>query len=121
MDLKKKKDVMITAKLLKEYVGLVVERLPERRPERLRDGNMKGNIGYALDQYTGKHITALEVYPDPRVEGTWAARAQWFVEEDGERPVTQDFLIMGVKMGGSIDIDRQIEEVEFNEWPPRTK
>lgn len=111
--------------LLKEYIGLVVEGPTNNRhalganSKPIEDiGNIKSRLGYAIDQYTGMKVAALEVYPDPHVEGTYAARAQWS-DENGDI-VTQDFLVKGVKRGGSIDPD-SLEEVEFNSWPPKSR
>lgn len=100
--------VTMSQKLLKECIGLMIEAT-----------NDKERIGYALDQYLGVKVTSLEIVPDPGVPGTYAVRAQWR-DSDGQIQ-TQDFIVTGVVRGGMIDINTQVEEVEFKSWPPRSR
>lgn len=60
--------------------------------------------------YTGIDIPKkdMDVFPDPKVPGTYAVRVRNF-EGRGE---DQCFLVYGT------DVDTEIEEAEFTEWPP---
>jgi len=64
----------------------------------------------AVGDYLGTGQFSMEVYPDPRVEGSWAIRVERVPKDD--RPIF--FLIRG---GSPIDAE-SLEEVEFTSWPP---
>ncbi len=73
-----------------------------------------------LEEYTGAKVKSIKLHPDPRVEGTWAARA---VMEDNGQVI--DFFVVGNQVPG-MRIERltaeecaeAIEECQFDQWPP---
>jgi hypothetical protein len=57
----------------------------------------------------------IEVVPDPRVTGTWAAQ---FTDLKYREPV-QLLFVTGGETGSDAEVlDRCLEEVEFDSWPP---
>lgn len=62
-----------------------------------------------VEDYTGETVDKVLVSADPRVSGTYAIRATF-------KGQTVDFLYAGYK-GGLAD-PKELEEVEFNSWPP---
>jgi hypothetical protein len=69
---------------------------------------MKRNerIKQAIGDYTGLAVNELDVCPDPKVEGTYAARA-----------TLSDGHVMTCLFIGEISTEN-LEEVEFTTWPP---
>jgi len=73
-----------------------------------------------LEFYTGRKVKSIKVHPDPKVEGTWAARA--VMEDDGQ---VIDFYVVGslldtgrIETTGPGGIADAIEECQFDSWPP---
>jgi hypothetical protein len=72
-----------------------------------------------LAAYTGREVASIKTFPDPKVEGTWAARATM---ADG---ATIDFLVVENHMEKSIgrstpdELAEAIEETQFDTWPPK--
>jgi hypothetical protein len=75
---------------------------------------MKSTVIKDLEPYTGKHILphTVEVVRDTFVPGTYAV--QW---QHTKKEVIQ---FLWRKDGGADSIDR-LEEVTFNQWPPRKR
>jgi len=78
------------------------------------DARTKRAVVRALEEYMERPIDEASVFPDPRITGTYAVR----VEVAGS---TIDFLVRGVDSGEPIDPWSQVEEVEFETWPPRSR
>lgn len=72
-----------------------------------------------LEEYTGRKVKSIKVRQDPKVRGTWAARA---VMADNEQQV--DFFCVGNHMDKPVsqsspeEIAEAIEETVFSAWPP---
>lgn len=73
-----------------------------------------------LEEYTGRKVKSIKLHPDPRVEGTWAARA---VMDDDEQVI--DFFVVGNQVPGmriellsAEQCAEAIEECRFDQWPP---
>lgn len=64
----------------------------------------------AITEYTGEAPASVQVHPDPKVEGSYAARARF---KDGDKV---DFLVAA---GSPVSADG-LEEVTFETWPPRS-
>jgi hypothetical protein len=71
-----------------------------------------------LEAYTERKVVSIQVYPDPSVSETWAARAV-MVEGD-----TIDFFVVGSQLPRRMELTRPdaiadaIEECMFDQWPP---
>lgn len=73
-------------------------------------------VGKAIEEYTGRKLTALKAFEDPKVDGTYAFRATF--TDDAQRGGL-DFLTIGVPLDSITSDD--LEETEYNEWPPKSK
>ena len=80
---------------------------------------VKTAIAKALGSYMSKKVdvTDIEIYPDPQVDGVWAARYRpWF------QCIAEGYLVdvskMYVAPGTQIVIAEVQDEVEFTSWPP---
>jgi len=73
---------------------------------------MSDNIRAILSSYTGTEIQAefLDVVPDPKVSGVYAARVTHNEDVD-------EYLITLVD---GEDPDDCVEECEFTQWPPHS-
>lgn len=71
-----------------------------------------------LEAYTGRKVESIKVFPDPKVEGTYGARATM---ADG---ATIDFMVVENHMPKSIhrstpdELAEAIEETQWEAWPP---
>lgn len=72
-----------------------------------------------LEEYTGRKVRSIKVRQDPKVAGTWAARA--VMADDGQQI---DFFCVGnhmpkpVRESSPAEIAEAIEECQFSKWPP---
>lgn len=72
----------------------------------------------ALAVYAGRPVASIKVSPDPKVNGTFAARASMV---DGD---TVDFLVVGSSLDRGVarstpeEVAEAIEECQFEAWPP---
>jgi len=72
-----------------------------------------------LEEYTGRKVKSIKVRQDPKVAGTWAARA--VMEDDGQQI---DFFCVGnhmpkpVRQSSPEEVAEAIEETVFSAWPP---
>ena len=69
------------------------------------DEQHKQKLKARVEQYTGYEAKSILVFPDPRFMGVYALRVTMSAGE------TCDFLSYA----------DQLEEVDFDEWPPRVK
>lgn len=73
-----------------------------------------------LEAYTERKVKSIKTCPDPKVDGTYAARA---VMEDNGQVI--DFFVVGNHMERPIarstaeEVAEAIEECQFSEWPPK--
>ena len=69
-----------------------------------------------IEEYNGNKVTNLKTYRDPKVNGTYALRAE--IETVG----AIDFLLVGhfVEEWTPEGIMEQLEECEFEKWPPKS-
>jgi hypothetical protein len=72
--------------------------------------NIQQRLTEAVKNYLGtKNFKSMKTYPDPQVPGTYAIRA---INKRGENV---DFLYCGGE-----PIEDNLEEVEYNSWPPKS-
>jgi hypothetical protein len=77
----------------------------------------KAFLKSGVEAYLGKTVVVLETYGDPKVEGTYAVRANVVGS-----PEPKDFLIQDFdRMVDTRDIEQALEECEFSSWPPTSK
>lgn len=76
-------------------------------------------LSKGLAFYTGREVASIKVFPDPKVDGTFAARAQM---ADGD---VIDFMVvenhMPKRIGRSTpeELAEAIEETMWETWPPK--
>lgn len=73
----------------------------------------EGTIGLAIAAYTGRDVITLDVVPDPRTPGVFAARA--LVRRRKLRKFHVEFLI---RVPLHRVTAKDLEECEFTQWPP---
>lgn len=81
------------------------------------------HIVAALTEYTGEepNVNNLEVIKDPLVADTWALRVKFPGQpEYGDKVITQTYMIVSWPGKGAIDPWKQLLEVEFKSWPPKS-
>lgn len=73
-------------------------------------------IKAGIKDYAGVECTDVKIYPDPKVDYTYAVRATL---EDQKEPF--DCLFVGIESSMSVrDISDRLEEAEFETWPPKS-
>lgn len=74
---------------------------------------LTGNVARVIAEYTGREPVKVMGYPDPKVEGTFAYRAEF-----ADEPKVLDFLTVGVSPNKLTT--EELEDAGFDEWPPRS-
>lgn len=77
---------------------------------------LDGVIGRAIADYTGAQVLELEAVVDPVVAGAYGIQA--LVKSERSNPRIVQFVISGVPLRHVTD--RDLQEVEFDSWPPRS-
>lgn len=72
-----------------------------------------------IEEYTGRKAKSIQVFADPKVAGTYAARAEM------EKGDTIDFLVVGRDLPSGWakatpeEVAELVEESQFEQWPPK--
>lgn len=83
---------------------------------------IKEKFTKAIEKYTGRKVTELKTYHDPKVRGTYALRATM----KGKGPKTLDFLIVTSHMDTVFseatlqDVADALEDTQWKTWPPKS-
>jgi hypothetical protein len=78
-----------------------------------------GLIAKAIADYTGREVVEVECVPDPKIAGTYAYRATLLADGPLRAvPEQLQFLTVGVSLHKVTYAD--LEEVEFESWPPES-
>jgi hypothetical protein len=73
----------------------------------------------AIEEYTGKRVTKVDVIPDPKIANVYAIKAMIFKSvKTSSFPIY--FLYTSNHGEQAIDL-KELEEVEFKSWPPTSK
>lgn len=83
-------------------------------------------IKRGIEHHTGRTVDSLEVFPDPKVDGAYAIRAQtsWTPTRKGSkmRHAQADFLICANHATGILNTPERIvdvlEDCAYETWPP---
>lgn len=69
-----------------------------------------------LESYTGRKVSNLKTFKDPKVDGAYALRVNF--EKFGDEIF--DFLVTNLEGGMSPDdVAELVEETDYTEWPPK--
>lgn len=81
-----------------------------------------GHVGRVLRSYSGRQVEAVEVAPDPQVQGVFAIKA-WFAggPEGQHRARTQVVQAFLVRVPLHKLTEEDLEEVDFATWPPAVR
>ena len=80
---------------------------------------MENMIKEAVESYMGVKVTKIEVVRDRQVEGTYAVHTRSKIKKGVKGVKDNYWLLVGLGSGTTVkDIEYNLEEVEFETWPP---
>lgn len=71
-----------------------------------------------LAAYTGREVASIKVFPDPKVEGTYGARATMANGDTIDFMVVENHMEKRIGSCSPDELADAIEETMFDTWPP---